>query len=444
MEARVTDSRITGRAKGKYVLYWMQQSQRLHFNHALEYAVSKANQLDQPLRVIFCVVSGYPNANLRHYTFMLEGLSETALGLFERGIAFDIVTGDMVAEVVRASRDASILVMDRGYTRTQRRWREDISKQVSIPVQTVESDIVVPVETASPKEEYAARTLRPKIKRSLSRFLKPVEEIELRRRSEIKSGKDHLDLISKLDIDRTISPSSVYKGGRKEALRHLKDFLKNGLNCYSGRSNDPNSGCMSNLSPYLHFGQISPIEIALRVMASTVDSKNKDDFLEQLIVRRELAINYCWYNDSYDTLDGALHEWSRKSIDEHRNDKREYIYSIDDFEKACTHDSAWNAAQMEMVKTGKMHNYMRMYWGKKVIEWTQTPEEAFNILVYLNDRYELDGRDPNGYTGIAWLFGKHDRAWTERPVFGKLRYMNYNGLKRKFDVDEYVNRWTHE
>jgi deoxyribodipyrimidine photo-lyase len=202
--------------------------------------------------------------------------------------------------------------------------------------------------------------------------------------------------------------------------------------------NDPAKDGQSNLSPYMHFGHISAQRIALDVSMSDINKESREAFLEELIVRRELSDNFCFYNAHYDNFDG-FPEWGKKTLNAHRKDKREYLYNIKQFENAETHDDLWNAAQIQMLKTGKMHGYMRMYWAKKILEWTESPEKAMEIAIYLNDRYELDGRDPNGYTGIAWsIGGLHDRAWNERPVFGKIRYMSYNGCKTKFDVIKYI------
>jgi deoxyribodipyrimidine photo-lyase len=194
------------------------------------------------------------------------------------------------------------------------------------------------------------------------------------------------------------------------------------------------------MSPYLHFGQISPLFIALQTHAAKgIKKQNKDAYLEELVVRRELSMNYCFYNPHYDSYSG-LPDWAQKTLKAHRNDKREYIYSITELERARTHDPYWNAAQREMLLTGKMHNYMRMYWGKKILEWSATPEDAFKNALYLNNKYELDGRDPNSFTGVAWCFAKHDRPWNERAVFGTVRYMSSSGLERKFDMDAYVQK----
>lgn len=244
-------------------------------------------------------------------------------------------------------------------------------------------------------------------------------------------------VISDLKIDSRVRPVKDFIGGTTAAKRHLYDFLEHKLHRYSVERNDPNSNAISNLSPYLHFGQISPLYVALKALDT--DEEACESFLEELVVRRELAINFAYYNPNYDSYSG-LPAWAKRTLDHHRRDRREVIHERADFEKANTHDKYWNAAQREMLSSGKMHGYMRMYWGKKIMEWTESPEEAFKIALYLNNKYELDGRDPNGFTGVSWCFGKHDRPWAERAIFGNIRYMNENGLKRKFDADKYASK----
>mgnify|MGYP006285949065 FL=1 len=424
---------------GEYLLYWMQSSVRTTYNHALEYAVMESNKSSKPLRVFFGITPVYPEANLRHFTFMLEGLKDTKKAMLRRNIDLIIkkISPDLGA--VNFAKKASTVVTDRGYTRILRKWRETVASTIKCPLIQVESDIIVPVEETSEKEEYAARTIRPKIKKKLDKFLVPLKETKLK--DHYGEECDSLNLISpkelakKLKVDQSVGPVSKYKGGTTEAQKHLKIFLDEKIDDYHELRNDPTKDFQSNLSPYLHFGQISPLDIALKVKET--DSPGKEAFLEELIIRRELAINYAYYNSKYDSYDG-IKKKKKKTLREHENDPREYSYSYKDMESAKTHDPYWNAAQMEMVITGKMHGYMRMYWGKKILEWSKDPVTAFDTALKLNNKYELDGRDPNSYTGIAWCFGKHDRPWKERPIFGKTRYMNNRGLERKFDIEKYV------
>lgn len=427
---------------GTHVLYWMQASQRGECNHALEYAILKANELNKPLITYFGITDSYPEANERHYYFMLEGLKDAQSFLEEKNVKMVVWHRSPEVGVVALSKDASLVVVDRGYLKIQRKWRSYAAIHVDCPLVQVESDVIVPVDTASPKEEYSAATFRPKIRKQLDYFLVPPKE------NHPKVGSLDIDLhcfnledvkkaVSSLHIDRSVKKVNYFRGGTHEAKKHLEDFLKHKLDRYAESRNNPTLDCLSNMSPYLHFGQISPLYVALRVLAT--DSPAKDAYLEELIVRRELSMNYVFYNRNYDSFEG-LPQWARKTLKEHGKDSRDYIYSLRELENAETHDPYWNAAQKEMKIKGKMHGYMRMYWGKKILEWSKSPEDAFRIALYLNNKYELDGRDPNGFTGVAWCFGKHDRPWKERRVFAKIRYMNANGLKRKFDADKYVQK----
>lgn len=427
-------------SKGTYVLYWMQASQRAEYNQALEYAILKANELHQPLIVFFGITDHFPEANERHYTFMLEGLRETQRSLRERKIQMVIRHESPEKGAIRMAKKASLVVVDRGYLRIQRQWRECVARQIDCPLFQVESDVIVPVEEASSKEEYAAATLRPKIHKKLSHFLTPLSQREPIL-SSLSMDFDSFEIddieraISKLRIDRSVGKVHSFRGGTDEAYRHLEVFLEGKLDHYPELRNDPTLDYLSHLSPYLHFGQISPLLIALKVKKTK--SPGVEAFLEELIVRRELSMNFVFYNKHYDTFQ-AIPEWARQSLRTHQQDRRPYLYTLEQLERAETHDPYWNAAQKEMVITGKMHGYMRMYWGKKILEWSKRPEEAFRVALYLNNKYELDGRDPNGFTGVAWCFGKHDRPWGERPIFGNVRFMNDKGLKRKFDADQYV------
>jgi deoxyribodipyrimidine photo-lyase len=309
----------------------------------------------------------------------------------------------------------------------------------------VESDVIVPVQVASHKEAYASATLRPKIQKHLQDYLVPVKETPPKRDSfglRFKGLDPHQvdKVLSRLKIDRSVHSVNSFKGGTSNAHRFLDEFISQKLKYYTKRRNDPSRDYGSHMSPYLHFGQISPLEIALKIRQTRGKPKDAmEAYLEELIVRRELSMNFVHYNPDYDSFK-ALPAWAKATLKAHSKDRREYLYSPEQWEHAQTHDPYWNAAQREMVITGKMHNYMRMYWGKKILEWSKAPEEAYRRALSLNNKYELDGRDPNGFAGVAWCFGKHDRAWKERPIFGKVRYMNAAGLRRKFDIEKYVRR----
>ncbi len=431
---------------GRYVLYWMQQSQRAEQNHALEYAVGVANEKDLPVVVLFCLTDTYPDANLRHYTFMLEGLEETCAALALRGIRMVVARGHPPDVAVKSARHAACVVCDRGYLRHQKLWRRIVADNVPCLAVQVESDVVVPVRVASGKAEFAARTIRPRITRNTEHFLHDLAEIPVKRHSlnlDIREvdAVDPETIAGRMDIDRSVSPvTRFFRGGTSRARELFGAFVRDNLVRYAQNGNQPQTDDISHMSPYLHFGQISPVWLAREVLRYEGQyPAEAAAYLEQLIVRRELAMNFVEYTPDYDSLT-CLPAWAQKTLNEHARDVREYRYTLDDLEHARTHDDYWNAAMNEMRITGFMHNYMRMYWGKKVLEWSAGPEEAFRRLILLNNRYFLDGRDANSYTGVAWIFGLHDRAWQERPVFGKVRYMAASGLERKCDIAAYVRK----
>jgi deoxyribodipyrimidine photo-lyase len=429
--------------RGAYVLYWMQAAQRVLGNDALAFAAEQANELGRPLVVAFGLVGRYLGAGQRPYRFMLQGIEETARGLAERKIAFVIRQGSPDRVALDLGARACCVVADRGYLRHQVRWARYLARRLPCALFQVETNLVVPVEVASPKEEYAARTLRPRIHRQIERYLHLAPQPDLRRTAVgLDLESDDLPDPDGLMSTPGVAPSHhesnlVLRGGEQEARRLLGEFVERKLADYDALRNEPGADALSQMSPYLHMGQISPVEIALRVGATGLPSAQA--YLEELIVRRELAINMVHYNPHYDALAG-LPAWALKTLAEHAADARPLLYSLGDLEAARTHDAYWNAAQREMLLTGKMHGYMRMYWGKKILEWSPNPATALARILYLNDAYELDGRDPNGYAGALWCMGKHDQAWGERPIYGKVRYMNARGLERKFDIGAYVRR----
>jgi deoxyribodipyrimidine photo-lyase len=429
-------------ARGTFVVYWMQAAQRAGANHALEYAIASANELRKPLVVLFVLTDRYPEANERHYAFMLEGLKETRDALRGRGIPLVVRRGDPDREVAAFGRHAAVVVVDDGYVRVERGWRRSAAAALACPLVEVATNVIVPVEAASPKEEYSAATMRPRIYRLLDAFLEPLRETAPRAKP-VEPDVESLDIgdteavLARLDIDRTVKRSAHFRGGASEAERRLRAFVEKKLAAYAEARNDPAVDGVSGLSPYLHFGQISPLAVALAVKKGP--AYGQAPFLEELIVRRELSFNFVRYNRAYDRFEG-LPEWSRATLLEHARDPRPYVYSRAELARAMTHDPYWNAAQKEMVLTGKMHGYMRMYWGKKILEWSASPARAFRTALALNNAYELDGRDPNAFAGVAWTFGKHDRPWGRRPVFGTVRSMTAAGLRRKFDAEAYVRR----
>lgn len=427
-----------------YVVYWMQSAQRAECNHALEYSVQQANALYKPLIVYFGITQDFPEANERHYRFMLEGLRETKAELSKRKIKMVIRKISPETGALEFSSVAAMMIVDRGYLRIEKSWRDFLAYNAACPVVQVETNVLVPTETASSKEEYSAATFRPKINRMLNTFALPLEEqgvslhsINLHLPYEESDIEDIDAALNRFQVDRSVKPVTGFTGGTSQARMHLNDFILNKLKKYPKLKNDPGLDYSSNLSPYLHFGQIAPLYIYQRL--EEFPEVSRSEFIEELVIRRELSINFAQYNDRYDTYD-SLPAWAKETLDKHRRDHRPYQYSLNDMEEARTHDLYWNTAQTEMILTGKMNGYMRMYWGKKILEWMTTPEEAYQAAVRLNNKYNLDGRDPNGFAGVAWCFGKHDRPWIEREIFGTVRYMNAKGLDRKFNMMRYVEK----
>ena len=423
------------------MLYWMSRDQRARDNWALIHAQGVALERKEPLIVAFTLAHDFLNATLRHYSFMLEGLNGVSEALRAKGIPLYLLNGNPGEEILRfaARFGVGVLITDFDPLRIKRQWKDEVARTISIPFYEVDAHNIVPCWHASAKQEFAARTFRPRISGKLDEFLDPLPRLA---KHPIPWGSDVPEIdwksvINGLDVDRSVPPVTWITPGEAAANRHLKRFIRNKLPFYEANRNNPTLDGQSHLSPYLHFGQISAQRVALEVRALEA-TKTRDAFLEELIVRRELSDNFCLYNPAYDSV-AAFPEWARRTLEEHRRDKQPYLYASNKLESAGTHDPLWNAAQMEMVTKGKMHGYMRMYWAKKILEWSPTPEEALSRAIRLNDRYELDGRDPSGYTGCAWAIGGvHDRAWFERPVFGKIRYMSYTASRHKFDVDGYI------
>jgi deoxyribodipyrimidine photo-lyase len=422
----------------------MQRAQRTRFNHALDYAIERANAAALPVVVGFGLTDRFPEANERHYAFMLDGLRDVAERLAQRNIAFVLRRGEPPDVAIGLARRAALVVTDRGYLRIEKAWRRAVVDAVAAPVHEVETDAVVPVRLASAKQEVAARTLRPKVHRLLDDFLHApnsrgvrVAADGLRLPSDL-DAKDPAAVLRRLHVDPAVGRVARFKGGEVEAGRHLRSFIERRFADYAEKRSEPALGNTSLLSPYLHFGQISPLEIALAARSSAVTGDSRAGFLEELIVRRELALNFVEHQEHYDRYD-ALPSWARATLAKHKADPRPTLYTEAELVAAETADPYWNAAMDEMRLTGFMHNTMRMYWGKKILEWSPDAEEAWRRTLRLNNRYFVDGRDVNSFANVGWIFGLHDRPWAERPIFGTVRYMNARGLERKFDIGAYVD-----
>jgi len=441
---RVTVLKEAGQKAGP-VIYWMSRDQRSEDNWALLFAQELALELKSPLAVVFCLVPRYLGATVRQYGFMLKGLREVEGKLAVKGIPFSLASGKPEEEIPRFvdKYGAAALVTDFNPLRIKQTWDRLVVERLAVPFYEVDAHNVVPCRVASARQEYGAHTFRPRLRRALPEFLTGFPGLEEHPFPWkcLKSCVDWERAVKECGADVSVPEVGRAEPGESAGRRALRSFLEERLQFYDSSRNDPAKKGQSELSPYLHFGHIAPQRVALEAERYDANFRSLEAFLEQLLVRRELSDNFCLYNDNYDSFQG-FPAWARTTLDCHRDDPREYVYSTEAFERAETHDALWNAAQKEMTLTGKMHGYMRMYWAKKILEWTESPERALETAIYLNDRYELDGRDPNGYAGIAWsIGGVHDRPWSERPVFGKIRFMSFNGCARKFDVGDYIARW---
>lgn len=424
------------------VVYWMSRDQRIEDNWALIFAIEIAKEKNQPVVILFNLVTSFLNATYRHYHFMLNGLKEVQIKANEYNIPFTLLKGNPIINIPNYLEEigASALITDFDPLKIKRYWKTKIAEKINISMIEVDAHNIVPITYASDKLEFAAYTYRPKITKMLPYFLEEFPCLDKQQKFiDVNSTIiEPNSILSELEIDKSVKEIQKITPGGTAAANELQNFIEKKLNKYNDLRNNPNFDYQSGLSPYLHFGQISAQRVALEISKLNVKDDNTQAFWEELIVRRELSDNYCYYCLDYDNIMG-FPEWARKTIAEHIRDEREFIYSLEQFEKAQTHEDLWNGAQMELVRKGKMHGYMRMYWAKKIFEWSKDPAEAQKVAIYLNDKYSLDGRDPNGYTGIAWsVGGVHDRPWTERPIFGKIRYMNLNGAMRKFNVNQYI------
>lgn len=449
------DARVTVRRSGapdpagKCVVYWMQRAQRGQDNHAVNLAVQVANALELPVVVYFAGIANFPHANLRHYAFLNRGLQDVEADLAERNITFVLRNApheshDQLLEDV----NAAMLIGDENPMREPERWRRELAVRIRIPFWTVDADVVVPSKLIE-KAQYGAYTIRPRLYRLLPEYLVPYANPKAERTWErpknFYADSVHEDMTGGWkDLDRSVGPVEAWTGGHHAAMKRLEHFTGKLLKDYERNRNRPEKDGTSAMSPYLHFGHIGPVTIALAVGAAAKLDPTlqvaRDGFFNELIAWRELAVNFVKYTKNYDTSDCA-EDWAKKTIAEHAKDERERLYSLEQLEQGQTYDELWNAAQVQMVRQGWMHNYLRMYWAKKILEWTPDVATAVRFAIHLNDKYFLDGRDPNGYAGIAWsMLGKFDRAWFDRPIFGKIRYMSGASTGRKFDSKLYIEQ----
>ena len=436
-------------ATGKCVVYWMQRAQRGVDNHAVNLAVEIANELGLPLLVYFAGISNFPHANLRHYVFLQQGLPDIAEDLARRNISFVMRRAPHEShEQLLKDAKAAMCIGDENPMRAPESWRKSLAEEVRIPFWTVDTDVIVPSKLIE-KAQYGAFTIRPRLYKLLPEYLvayeNPHAKTAWKRPRGFRADDLHEDMTREWkDLDRSVKPVEEWRGGTHAGLERLHLFTETMLAGYEVTRNKPEVDGTSAMSPYLHYGHVGPQTIALAVAAAAEANPKlksaKESYFNELIAWRELSINFVRYNPHYDSHEAA-EDWAKKTIAEHARDEREHLYTLKQLEAAQTYDELWNAAQIQMVEHGWMHNYMRMYWAKKILEWTPDVKAAMTAAIYLNDKYFLDGRDPNGYSGIAWaLLGKFDRAWGSRPVFGKRRYMSGASTGRKFNSKEYIRQ----
>jgi deoxyribodipyrimidine photo-lyase len=431
---------------GSCVVYWMQRAQRAYDNPALDVAVEAANAIGKPV-VVFFAPRPFEPANLRHYAFLAQGIPDIAEGLAKRNVGFVLrrFPGHSLLRFCDEVKPA-LVVGDENPIRLAASWREIAARKLRVPLWTVDADVIVPTKLLE-KEQYAAFIIRPRLQARLPEFLKEPSNAKARHAWKPLAKLDSLSSEITLDeltegwrIDRSVQPVSDFRGGTREAFKLLKSFVQRKLPHYAADRNRPEVDGTTRLSPYLHFGHIGPLTIALAVEHADAPQADKDAFLNQVITWRELSVNMVHFNPNYDNFEVG-EAWAHRSLAKHASDPRPVLYNEKQLESAETHDPLWNAAQMQMVSAGWMHNYLRMYWAKKILEWTPSPALAHQIAVRLNDRYELDGRDPNGYAGIAWsIVGKFDRPWFERPIFGQIRFMSGASTGKKFDSKKYIEQ----
>jgi deoxyribodipyrimidine photo-lyase len=447
VDARVRVRRGGEPADGKCVVYWMQRAERAVDNAALDLAVEIGNRLGLPVVAFFSAIDNFPHANLRHYRFLQQGLADAEADLAERGVGF-VMRRPPHHEVLPFLEEvsAAVVVGDENPLRFMRARRDKLAHSIRIPYLTVDADVVVPSRLLE-KAQYAAYTARPRLEKLRDAWLRPCANTKPQHAWKMPRGTahyaTHLDITDGWKhLDRSVGPVEEWVGGTHAATRRLHWFCKHALAGYAEKRGEPAVDGSTKLSPYLHFGHISPLTIALAaqkaVKAGNGTAEDLKSLFNELLVWRELAVNFVTYNERYDSWECA-DDWARQTLREHADDKRDVIYSLEQLRDAQTHDDLWNASQLQMVHTGWMHNRMRMYWAKKIFEWSPNAATAFDHAVVLNDTYQMDGRDPNGYAGIAWsMVGKFDRPWFDRPIFGKIRYMSRESTGRKFDSAKYI------
>ena len=412
------------------VVYLMRRDIRANDN----WSILRCQEEGRPVRVAHILEDKHPSHRLAWFYY--KGLEDVVKDLKQLKIPFDAVKNVKEMKSYFSNVDASGVVAD---LHTLREFNLkpilEICETLKLPLWEVDSYNIIPVWEASEKQEYAARTIRSKINKKLDDYLVEIPPTSSNPK-ELKTinPEFNVDEILKEKWGENEDPKISFVPGAKAGKEALDKFLGS-LSVYDKLRNDPNKNATSNLSPWFRHGHLSKQRAAFEALRSKGSSAG---FIEELIVRGELSENFAFYNKDYDNINGGP-AFGKKTLDDHRGDKRPYVYTFEELDKGKTHDRLWNAAQLQQVNEGKMHGFMRMYWAKKILEWTKSPEEALDFAIKLNDTYAMDGRDPRGYNGIMWsITGLHDQGWREREIFGKVRYMNYDGCKRKFDIESYI------
>lgn len=468
---------------GDYVLYWMQINRRFQYNYALDYAIAWANKLGKPLLIYEGLSIEYPWACDRFHSFIMQGMKENLDFAHSKKINyFSFVEPEIGAGkglFYNLASKACAVISDEYPVFIIRKHNERVADKIDVPYITIDSNGIIPLGVTE-KDPYSAYLFRKIMQKHFKEaFTNPPQKDpidELENRDEIKLSDEFRQRypkademlndidgsISQLDIDHAVG-SIEMEGTRKSALGKMGQFIAHSLLEYDEKRNHPDEKKTSGLSPWLHFGKISEYEIVKAVFDHQPDGwsledltpnggknsgffngdENIESFLDEVITWREVGFHFAHHVDNYDEFE-SLPNWAKQTMEEHTDDKREYVYSLEEFENSKTHDELWNAAQTQLREEGIIHNYLRMLWGKKVIEWTPDHRTALEYLIELNNKYAIDGRDPNSYSGIFWCFGRFDRAWQEREIFGKLRYMTSNSTRKKVKLDEYLSKYGNQ
>ncbi|MCE5295568.1 MAG: deoxyribodipyrimidine photo-lyase [Euryarchaeota archaeon] len=426
------------------VVYWMSREQRIEDNWSLIYAIETARSYGSKLCVAFCLPPEYLGSTIRQYSFMLDGLKEVSDGLRRLGVGFYLLEGYPEIEFPSflSSVDAGLLITDFDPLDVNRRWKSRVAGEIDIAMHQVDSHNIVPCWKVATRRISTYDTFRKRITPLLALYLVEYPSIEGMddRWDEDEDRIDWDGALARTVVDKSVPPVRWITPGEASAKKMLSDFCKGRLFSYDARKMNPVESGQSDLSPYIHFGNISAQRIALEVKKVDAPDKEKEGYLEQLIVKKELADNFCLHTPEYDTT-GAFPIWARRSLDEHRSDPREHVYSVKELEGAKTHDPLWNAAQTELLKIGKIHGSLRAYWAEKILEWSRRPEDALAAALHLNNKYSLDGNDPAGYTGISMVVGGlYGRPWRTKDVIGKLEKHSYTQERFSYDVHAYYDR----